>query len=564
MLAHKNHATSSRMEGAVKRTFFAILVGSFWLSCSAYGDESRGSGRIEVDSGVVSGEIEDNVLVYRGIPYATPPVGNLRWKPPQGPLPWEGDFRASEFGPACIQPKSPTRNLRLPGESENCLTLNVWRPRDAEDALPVMVWIHGGAHRIGSGALPWYDGTALARQGVIIVTFNYRLGRLGYFAHPALTEESAGAPVGNYGLMDQIALLEWVQRNISAFGGDPENVTIFGESAGAVSVNHLMTVDVAAGLFHKAISESGGGYQILRHIREAGQGKTSMEDEGREFAIKWGLGNADVSAQALRSVAAEVIAGDSVPITGFGFGPFIDGQLIVRGFPETFSSGRQHDIPYIVGSNSYDGSVTRQLFAKRPRMVLLGMLRGDYSTALDLYQADGELDIESLVARIVSDAMFIGGARRQARSMAQVSSPAWLYHFSFVTPARRDAISGAPHASEIPYVWMNLEVSEGLVGRTYSDQDFSMSRTMSGYWVRFAKTGNPNGASALTWPPYDLKKEVLLDFANDGVVLRKNFRNEELDFHDGRYEKRLDANQEAPRGRDDCQGGELTGMLSEC
>ncbi len=526
----------------VMKVIFLIFLSLLFFQSMAHGAEDAVGHSVKIEGGMVSGSAGDNVLVYRGIPYAAPPVGNLRWKPPQPVVPWEGVLQAENFGPACIQPKSPTRELKLPGESEDCLTLNIWKPKDAGEALPVMVWIHGGAFRLGSGALPWYDGAALAHQGVIIVTFNYRLGRLGFFAHPALTKESPDGPVGNYGLMDQIAVLEWVQQNIKAFGGDPENVTIFGESAGAVSVNYLMTIPATNGLFQKAISQSGGGYQIPRHIRASTPGGRSMEDEGLEIAKNWGLRNSEVSTQDLRSVAADTIAGDKVPVKKLGFGPFIDGQLIIGGFPERFSSGQQHNVPYMVGSNSFDGSVTMFRIKKHPRLALKAMLKEDYQEALDLYQADGRSDIENFAAQLTSDAFFIGGARRQAREMQRVSSPAWLYHFSFVSPAKRGKVAGAAHASEIPYVWMNLKKAESLMGSVYSEQDFKMSRAMSGYWLRFAKTGDPNGAEAVTWPPYEKASDFLMEFGNNGVAVRKGFRSKQLNFHDARYEKKIGAN----------------------
>ncbi len=541
------------------KTVLLVLISSICVLSAAYGSNHSAAGRIGTESGFVSGEAEDGVLVYRGIPYAAPPVGGLRWAPPQPALPWEGVLQASHFGPACIQPKSPARELNLPGESEDCLTLNIWQPKDSEQLLPVMVWIHGGAFRLGSGALPWYDGAALARQGVMLVTFNYRLGRLGFFAHPALTAERSGEAVGNYGIMDQIALLKWIQRNIKAFGGDPKNVTIFGESAGAVSVNYLMTIAAANGLFHKAIAQSGGGYQIPRHIRKLSQGHISMEEEGQKYAKKWGLGGGNITTQALRSVAADDIAGDNAPVESLGFGPFIDGQLIVDGFPKLFSSGQQHDVPYIVGANSFDGSVMMFRIRKHPRLVLKAMLKGDYRVARDLYQADGKLDINTFAAQLTSDAFFIGGARHQARGMEQVSSPAWLYHFSFVTPAKRGKIAGAAHGSEIPYVWMNLKKAEIRIRKYFSEEDFSMSRAMSGYWTRFAKTGDPNGASSLVWPPYETDSDILLDFGNNGAVLRKGYRSEKLNFHDERYNKRLSAEDEYG----DIHGEELYGYLKD-
>lgn len=516
----------------VKYALFVALVLA-WSSCAA--DDVH----VRIDSGLVQGDAIDGVLTYKGIPYASPPVGNLRWQPPQPVKPWNETLSATEYGSACVQPKSPSRRQEGLTESEDCLTLNIWRPESAKTALPVMVWIHGGAFRLGSGALPWYDGAALAHQGVLIVTFNYRLGRLGFFAHPALSMESVGQPLGNYGLMDQIALLRWVQNNIGAFGGDPSNVTIFGESAGGVSVNYLMTVGASKGLFHKAISQSGGGYQLARHITEPSTGQGSLEKEGLDIARTWGLDGTDVGVADLRSIAADEIAGDKVPVTRLGFGPFIDGKLVTGSFPLIFSNGQQHDLPFMVGANSYDGSVTLALAKRGPTAALKLLLKDKYQQALDLYQADGELSEDAFAAQLTSDAFFIGAARYLARAMKTVSSPAWLYHFSYVTESKRGKVPGAAHAAEIPYVWMNLDQSTSLRSTDYNQEDFAMSQRMSAYWIRFAKTGNPGGDGSAPWPHYEEATDTLLEFGSDGIEARSGFRSKQLDFHDAIFLEKI-------------------------
>ncbi|MGH6965717.1 MAG: carboxylesterase/lipase family protein, partial [Phenylobacterium sp.] len=304
-------------------------------------------------SGPVRGVIENGAGVFKGIPFAASTAGARRWTPPVAPTPWTEPRDASDYGPICPQPARPDGQLAAGGgrpQSEDCLSLNIWSPKGAK-AVPVMVWIHGGAHRVGSGAGAVYDGGAFARDGVVLVTLNYRLGGLGYFAHPALTKAAGpNEPLGNYGAMDQMAALAWVKKNIAAFGGDPRNVTVFGESAGGASILALLATPKAKGLFDKAIVESGGGWQ-------AGGSLAEEERKGLARATAAGVAGPDASLEQLRAIPPDKLTDMSGGIGSVG--PFIDGRLITQSPRRAFLSGTAIDVPLIIGSNSYEASLMR-------------------------------------------------------------------------------------------------------------------------------------------------------------------------------------------------------------
>ena len=303
---------------------------------------------VALDTGLVTGLEHEGVEFFKGIPYAAPPVGSLRWRAPQPAAPWQGVRAATAFGKSCPQSLRPEKPLKLEDVSEDCLTLNVWRPVGAS-RLPVMVWIHGGGLTEGSSAFTSSDGTAFARGGVMLVAINYRLGRLGLFAHPALTKENAdGGRLANYGLMDQIAALAWVKRNIAAFGGDPNNVTIFGESAGGASVDTLMISPLALGLFHAAISQSGYGRGAFQRVSTiSSEGVRSGETEGVMFAESLGLKGDDLAG--LRAVPAQKIA--EMPIASEKLYHFmLDGKVITRDMWDVFRSNEEAPVPFMIGS----------------------------------------------------------------------------------------------------------------------------------------------------------------------------------------------------------------------
>ena len=476
------------------------------------------------------------VWVYRGIRYAAPPVGDLRWRPPQPVTPWDGARDATVAAPACMQNPLPVDAASFydPGvdeTSEDCLFLNVWSAAAPDDRAPVMVWIHGGGLTLGNGADISYDGTALARRGVVLVTVNYRLGALGYLAHPLLSAESEHDASGNYGTLDQVAGLEWVQRNIAAFGGDPDRVAIFGESAGSWSVNHMMATPLARGLFHAAIGESGGGFGSI------GRANPQAEVEAAGERLVEALLGPDVepTLRAMRAASAEqVLAAGAQPVSAN-----VDGWV----FPDTiyniFAGGNQHDVPVIVGSNADEstmlggaqGAATLAEFhetVQREYGELAGALLATYPAENDEEAQQGRRDSST-------DATFGWEMRTWARMMETVSSPAYLYFFTRVPPASDADRYGTYHTAEIPYVFDNFGVSSSPhANRDYDDTDRRLSDTLASYWVNFAATGNPNGEGLPEWPVYDRDTAKGLDIG-DTIEVRRGIRKVRLDFFDEYY-----------------------------
>ncbi|MBM89128.1 MAG: hypothetical protein CMQ41_12205 [Gammaproteobacteria bacterium] len=433
----------------------------------------------------------ENVKVFRGIPYAAPPIGNQRWKPPGDPKKWTGELLATDFGPSCIQAPYPQNSFfyrpsRL--TSEDCLYLNVWTTAEAGDNLPVMVWIHGGALTRGSGATASYDGTNLALKGVVLVTINYRLGVFGYFAHSELVTESPTQAAGNYGLLDQMKALEWVQKNISAFGGDPENVTIFGESAGSWSVNLLTASPLAEGLFHKAIGESGGRLDPRMTLDQAIQ-------NGDNLGSAMG---ADSLAE-LRAIPAQELQ-ESASANRFRTDGIVDGWSVPQQPYTIFSNGHQNKVPVLVGYNAEEGTTlgvlsripeNNDVFISRAQN-LYGDLAAEY---LSIYPAD---NLRKSTLDSYRDSGFGWNSITWVRMTENVNEDAYLYYFSHRPPGPRQNELGAYHAAEIAYAFNN---PEHLRNQATAD-DQQIADIMSDYWVNFARSGNPNGAGLPRWRPY--------------------------------------------------------------
>jgi para-nitrobenzyl esterase len=491
------------------------LIAAVLMSAALTAIASNTSTPVTIDTGVLTGVVENDLIVYRGIPYAAPPVGELRWMPPRPAASWEGVRAFEDFGPACPQHARTDRMAVLGKIDEDCLTLNVWAPAGGADRkTPVMVWIHGGAFIQGSGSWPFYDGSELTKQGVVVVTINYRLGRLGFFAHPALTAENPDGPLGNYGLMDQIAALRWVKRNIAAFGGDPGNVTIFGESAGGQSVDYLMVSPLSA------------------HIRDRSPGRRPpIEPQGEKFAADLGISGDDALAR-LRTLPMEKILGERGR-RNLGSGPFIDGTVVPDDIGAVFRRGEQHDVPFLLGANSYEGSLAA-VFGITPQMVRA--VAGPEADAMwAAYASDGIEDEAVLASTIWGDATFVAGARYLADQMRTVSSPAYLYHFSYVTSGRRGEVPGAVHGGDVPYVFKSLDKLPTLRNKI-NTLDAVMASLVSAYWVQFSKTGNPNGGGRPNWPAYDAETDDLLELG-DEVTVRKGFAKKKMDIFDARYER---------------------------
>jgi para-nitrobenzyl esterase len=429
------------------------------------------------------------------------------------------------FGPPPATDAPPA-----PAPSEDCLYLNVWRPASAEPGakLPVMVWIYGGGFVGGSSAMPITSGTQFAKQGVVLVAANYRVGRFGFFAFRALSREHPEEPKGNYAYMDQIAALKWVQKNIAAFGGDPNNVTIFGFSAGGVSVHSLLTMPMARGLFHKAIIESGGSRDSVLTARPMSKDgvdpnyPVSAETIGINFAHSMGIEGTDEAALAkLRTLTAEQILrgapaqpGSSVP--SYETTPILDGKLVTETAETAYKTHREPRVPLMLGSNSADTAGNRikattkeQLFAR------FGQWRPQAKAA---YDPDGSTDLATLVSRANDDFGQAEPARFAASAFAANGSPVYLYRFSYVQTGMREMFrAGTPHGGEIAFVFGTFgTASFGPPPPPPTPQDQAVSRMAQSYWVNFARTGDPNAAGLPVWPRYDPSKDLIFDFHPDG------------------------------------------------
>jgi para-nitrobenzyl esterase len=461
---------------------------------------------VKLHEGRVGGVVRDGVAAFQGIPYAAPPVGPLRWRPPQPPARWSGVKAAHGVGAICPQAYNATDNGVGPlPMSEDCLTLNVYAPSQlAPERLPVMFWIHGGGLVNGSATAALYDGAELARQGVVVVTINYRLGRLGFFAHPSLSRERPAEPKANFGLMDQIAALRWVQRNITAFGGDPGNVTIFGESAGGYAVNLLMISPAARGLFHRAVCESGIGRGPWAYLHRRGaHGEPAGEAAGSAFTRALGIVHDDPARLRALPLARILAAGE--PKNGEMV--VIDGKLIPDAIDSVFAQHGEARVPYLIGYNAFE--FPSSTVAKS------GPLPADMAAALaSVERAYGSP--EAFDTHFISDRLFVEPARLLARLHSQTGAQTYLYRFAVLADAARSQYSEAPHASERQYVFKTLAASPWATG----PMDAAAAETISAYWVAFAKRGDPNGAARVSWPAYSASDDQLLEFTNEGPVVK--------------------------------------------
>ena len=441
--------------------------------------------QVTVDSGAVTGATVDSIASFKGIPFAAAPVGAGRWSAPAPVQPWRAPRDATTYGPDCMQNPLPGIQPGSRPMSEDCLTLNVWMPKPTKGAkLPVMVWIHGGGFVGGSGTLPETDGAALARRDVVVVSFNYRLGRFGFFAHPALGQD------GNWGLMDQIAALKWVQRNIASFGGDPAKVTIFGESAGGESVSRLMASPAAKGLFARAIVASGGGRDDWPALADA-------QAKGQAFAARAGAAD----AAALRALPADKVLG------GLGLmnkeddrysGPLTDGTIIPANADAIFAGGKQARIPYIIGSNDDElGFIPAPFRAmvNGPVEKALGAAAGAVKAA---YGSEDEAN-----RRLGGDAIFAEPALAFGLAQARAGAPTFLYRFGYVAEAQRKPGLGAVHASDVAFQFGNLPADATAADRAAAKQ-------LGDYWTNFAMTGDPNGSGLPVWSRLDPATPQLL------------------------------------------------------
>ncbi|WP_372652003.1 carboxylesterase/lipase family protein [Draconibacterium sp.] len=528
------------------------LVSGLIFILFAFSINAKTSGpEVKTKSGIVRGVTEGDVTSFKGIPFAAPPVGEFRWHPPQPVKSWDGVRDATEFGPTCAAVGwGAAPGTISEGSSEDCLYLNVWTPAGAKkgEKLPGMVWIHGGGFTGGSGNT---SGDGFAKKGTILVSMNYRLGRLGHFAFPALSQEHPKEAKGSYAFMDQIAALQWVKDNIAAFGGDPNNVTIFGFSAGGVSVHSLLTIPAAQGLFHKAIGHSSGGRDGVltgRPINKENADQlypVSAETIGINFARMHGIEGTDAAALAeLRALPVVDIVGGG-ETNGQGGpriypGPILDGKFVTETAESAYKAGRQAKVPVMMGNNSAEigGAFVSTSTSKEELFSSFGKLKDEVKAAFD---PDGTKEFAEVQTRFNTDWVWGEPARFTAKSFVAVGQPAYVFLFSYVPSAMAGRMPYGPgHGTDISYVFDNL--GAGGFGPTPpppSETDKEVARIMNAYWVNFAKTGNPNGEGLPEWTGYSTQKEMILDVQPDGKAVGKTDpRKARLDVIEKAFENR--------------------------
>ncbi len=466
---------------------------------------------VRTSGGLVSGVAgaDPSVTVFKGVPFAAPPVGTLRWHAPEPPAAWKGVRKADHFSASCIQNivnehKPWTYEFMAHGDiSEDCLYLNVWTAADRPDAKrPVLMWIHGGANTEGSGSVPVYDGEGLARKGLVVVTVNYRLGVLGFFAHPELTAESGRHASGNYALLDLVAALQWIHANIAAFGGDPDRVTVAGQSAGASNTHALTASPLARGLFQRAIAESGSGVS-------GGRGPRSLADadkDGLRFAEAKGAHSlAELRAMPWKELTAPVPG-------GFRFGPVVDGYFLPAPVEEIFAQGRQNDVPTLTGCNADEGgavphpAVTLAAFQEQARR----RYQDEAGAFFELYPASSDVQAGEAQNESARDqervSMYLWAVSR-ART---AKTDAYTYYWNHVLPGPDAEKYGAFHTSEVPYALNSLSRSD----RPFTEADRKIAGEVSSYWVNFAATGDPNGKGLPHWPPVKEKPATTMNLGD--------------------------------------------------
>ncbi len=499
------------------RTGWWVLAAVLW-AVPCFG---QANGPVKTESGLVSGAVgrDASITVFKGIPFAEPPVGSLRWAPPRPPRSWQGVRQADHFSDGCAQifPKLDF------AKTEDCLYLNVWTPAASASAgLPVFVWIHGGGFRVGSGREPLFDGEDLAKKGLVVVTLNYRLGIIGFFSHPDLTKESDHHASGDYGLLDQLAALQWIHRNIGAFGGDPKKVTIFGQSAGASSVNALVASPLAKGLFRAAISDSGG---VGSSFGQSGmQSLEDAEKVGVKFAESFGAG----SLAQLRALSA-----DRLLQAGTIVGPNVDGWFLPESVGSLFESGKENRVPMLLGSNSDEGQhIIRSALSAGD---YVQRAHTDYGKEAERFLVfyPGDSDKNAKVSQQVQIADRAALAERNlAGNVVHGGSKAFLYYFSYVDtggynaePPTLGLTLGADHGAELPYVF-------GLLNRwktAVPESDFKMQSIVMSYWTNFAKTLDPNGVGLPIWKPHLDSNDVVMVLDNS-IGMRPHPRAAQLDY----------------------------------
>ncbi len=509
------------------RSIFRIVFGTIFIGATIL--PAAIIDPVRTDSGLVSGAAgssSDEVRVYKGIPFAAPPVGDLRWRAPQPPAHWEGVRKAEEFSPVCMQQQRGPGAASGPAPSEDCLYLNVWTAaKSASDRLPVIVWTYGGGFTGGAGSLAMYNGEALAKKGAVVVTYNYRLGIFGFLAHPELTKESGHNASGNYAMMDMATVLKWVQKNIANFGGDPKRVTIDGESAGAMLVSAMVGSPQGKGLFQRAIAQSGAWMGInIAHMTTL----AAAEENGQKLVQ--GLGAATIAE--MRQKSADDLLKNA---RGF-FGIIVDGWYVPEDLSLTYAHHKENDVDILVGSNRDEGT-----FFARPGSVKADQFSGnakkrfgDESDAyLKLYPAGSDAQAE--ISQLAASRDEMGWHMREWAQLqsARGKGKVYLYFFTHVPPTAPGQPSrGATHTADLAYMFQNQPPNV-----TWTDTDRQLAETMSSYWVNFAATGNPNGKGLPEWPAFQAKAGDKTIVLGDTVAAGSGIDPAMLAFYDSYYAK---------------------------
>lgn len=505
----------SKFAIVMKYMLIPILVFSGFISCKTQQKEATSliDTTVETQSGLLKGVINEtnNVVSFKGVPYAAAPIGDLRWREPQAPYAWKGIRDASKFGPSAMQHLSystcpyTTEFMVQDSISEDCLFLNIWTPaKTSTDKLPVLVFIHGGGFNEGSGDVGVYDGEELAKKGIIVITINYRLLALGFMAHPELTAESPHKSSGNYGYLDQIAALKWVKTNIAAFGGNPDCVTVGGQSAGAGSVNRIICSPLASGLFHRAITQSGTSYPN----REMNKPLTLKEAEkiGLEFAQLKGASN----IKALRAMSAKDII-TYIPNKYIAFRGNMDGYVQQEDMMTVFAAGKQNDTPFLTGLNAdevrYRGEQNKEFKALYPSSTVQDSISAVKSAALE--------------QSMLSAYLWLDYRAKTAKTNG------YVYYFDRAIPWPEHPEYGAFHSSEIPYVFNNMKK---LISHTMEKKDTLIADKISAYWVNFVKSGDPNGPNLAKWEAFKPDKPEIMQLGEDFGMVSITKTKEKLGF----------------------------------
>ena len=491
---------------ASRRVLFIVTAGLLFFS--SFIPLSHFAEIIKTDAGLISGtqSADGDIKIFKGIPFAAPPVGDLRWKAPQPVTPWKQVKECNAFGASPVQGKPVpfsmwSKEFLIPDEpiNEDCLYLNVWTgAKSNKEKLPVLVWIYGGGFASGGSGVPIYDGEATARKGIVFVSINYRVGIFGFFAHPELTKESGKNASGNYGLMDQVAALQWVKRNIAAFGGDPENVTIAGQSAGSMSVNFLVGSPIAKGLFNKAIAESGAG--LVSNAFGGGTTLQQAEQDGERTAKSFGVS----SLAELRKISA-----DELLKKGQGLrSPVVDGYVLPASLPEIFAQNKENEVALLTGWNEDEGLLFGPVKnAVDFRKQAAQQYAADSSTFLKYYPADDDKQANTSQLNLSRDMIFGVQNYTWANISTTKGKKTFVYRFTRKVPGTGEyAKYGAFHTGEVPYAYDNLK----FVNRPWEAVDHQLASVMSSYFVNFIKSGNPNGNSLPRWPLYTANDKQIM------------------------------------------------------